>query len=403
MTIVWDKVRFDLANSAHPPTTGPDGSPTCRWKCNVGYHVPGEPAVVGNRVYVATMFPTNGKSKVFGIDRESGDVRMRPPPDDPFHEIRGSVCVRDGIVYVSTLDDHPITRGYDATTGERVREYDIGGLHGDYSPFVADGVLYSTIDWAIGAFDVESEEELWTHNPGASIYGTPALVDGTLYAGVVGPVGEPFDSGDEDFPRAERQAPRLQAIDVSSGDVRWDHNILAKPETPAVVDGMVYVCGREPYRRFAAFEPSDEVKEAMREERTDGGVPEYGVVQALSVDDGSEEWRLEHPHPVTTPPAVTEERLVVGTDAGSVLGLDTATGAAIWETPVTDGEIVRTAPAIADGVVHVGGGETLYGLDMQSGNEQWTFDLGAAVDCSPAVLDGTVYVSCADNTLRAIE
>ena len=188
-------------------------------------------------------------------------------------------------------------------------------------------------------------------------------------------MGEPFDSGDEDFPRAERQAPRLQAIDVSSGDVRWDRNILAKPETPAVVDGMVYVRGREPYRRFAAFEPSDEVKEAMREERTDGGVPEYGVVQALSVGDGSEEWRLEHPHPVTTPPAVTEERLVVGTDAGSVLGLDTATGAAIWETPVTDGETVRTAPAIADGVVHVGGGrrytDSICSRGTNSGRSTW--------------------------------
>ncbi|WP_158057941.1 outer membrane protein assembly factor BamB family protein [Halorussus halophilus] len=404
MTIDWHKDRFDLGNSGHAPTSGPDGSPTCRWQCDVGYSVPGTPAVVGDSVYVATMYPTDSKPNVLGVNRHTGEITMETASDDPFGETRGSVCVADGIVYVSVLDDPPVTRGYDAKTGERVREYDVQPpIHSDKSPFIADGAVYSAVDFALGAFDARSEEALWTHNPEAEIYGTPAMSDGTLYAGGVKTVGESVESGDDDFPYAEQVASRLQAIDAATGRVEWERNILPKPETPAVVDGTCYVCGQQPYRRYATFDVPADIKDAIRKERSDGGIPEYGVVQAVATDDGSERWRRKLSEPVRTPPAVTRERVIVGTDAGTILGLDAKTGTVVWRFQPDKAERVRTAPAIASGVAYVGSGQTLYALDIRSGTVQWQYDMDAVIGSSPAVVDGTVYVVGADNMLRAIE
>lgn len=400
----WRRQRFDLTNTGHAPTRGPDGPPACRWKCDVGYSVSGTPAVAGDSVYVATAHPTNSKPSILGVDREAGEVNMRTDPDDPFVETRGSPSVVDGVFYVSVLDFPPITRGYDATTGERVREYDLQpAINTDKSPVVVDGVVYSPGDYALSAFDARTEEELWTLRLGGKMYGTPALTEGTLYVGVAEEIDGTVDTGDEDFPQARRQAPRLQAIDAATGRVEWDRNILPVPDTPAVVDETCYVCGREPYRRFMMVEPSEEVKEAIRDPRTDGGVREYGVVQALATDDGAEQWRKELSERAETAPAVTSERVIVGTDAGNVLGLDATTGEVVWRLRPETTERVRAAPVVADGVAYVASGETLYALNSGSGAERWQYDVGTFVNSSIAVVDGTVYLVGRDQKLRAIE
>lgn len=404
MPVDWPKDRFDLRNSGHPPTTGPTGSPNLKWECDLGYGVPGTPAVVGDHVYAATMYPTNSQSSVFGVNRETGEITMQTPPDDPSDEPRGSVCVDAGIVYVSILDGiEPITRGYDAVTGERVREYDVQPrFHTDKSPFVADGVVYSPVDFALAAFDADSESGIWSHAPDGELSGTPALADGTLYAGVIKQAGSPVSSGDEDYPLAQKLSPRLRAIDAKTGCLEWERNILPRPQASAVVDGTCYVAGQEPYRRYMTFDPPDELKDALRDARSDGGVLEYGIVQAVDTDDGAERWRCELPEQVTTPPAVTTERVVVGTAAGTILGIDALTGELSWRFSPDTTERVWSAPATADGIVYVGCGEVLYGLDVQSGAERWQYNTGALVDSSPAVVDGTVYVAGADDMLRAI-
>jgi outer membrane protein assembly factor BamB len=349
------------------------------------------------------MYPSTSQSSVLGIDRDTGEIRMQTPPDDPFVEPRGSVCVDDGVVYVSVLDDPPITRGYDATTGERIREYDLNpSLHSDKSPFINDGTLYSPVDFALGAFDARSEENLWTYTPGKQIYGTPALVDDTIYVGMVETDPEELDSGDEKFPHASRLHPQLQALDAETGTVEWSRNIIPRPNTPAVVEETCFICGREPYRRYMSFDAPDAVGESTDDEMSDGGIPKYGIVHALATDEGAERWRAELSDPISTPPAVGDGRVVVGTRNGEVIGLNSTAGEIMWRLrPETD-ERIRTSPAIADGVVYIGCENKIYALDVQSGAERWQYELETEVDSSPAVVEGVLYISGHDNVLRAI-
>lgn len=402
MPINWPMDRFDAANTGHPPTTGPDHPPAELWRCDVEYAVQGVPAVVGGRVYVATMYPTHlGTPNLFGVNRDTGEIRMRTRPDDPSCEIRGSPCVADGVVYVTLLDDPPITRGYDAVNGERVREFDVTPpINRDKSPLVADGVLYATTDFALGAYDVETGREQWVHTPTARIHGNPALVDGTLYLAVSDRSEEERHVDDDTFTR--RLFPRVQAIDATSGNLEWERKVSAVPETLAVGDGTCYCAGRESYERYTKFELPEEMAEVLRQHRSDGGTSEYGLVQALSTDDGEEQWRTDVPSRITTSPGVTGTRVVLGTDAGTVVGLDAATGEQVWRFETASQERIRTAPAIADGVAYVGGGEWLYGIEADTGEVAWRHDLGSAMTSAPAVVDGTIYLVTKDHSLRAL-
>lgn len=47
-------------------------------------------------------------------------------------------------------------------------------------------------------------------------------------------------------------------------------------------------------------------------------------------------------------------------------------------------------PAIVDGIVYVGGKSSVRALDAETGEEEWSYDVGSTVDATPAVVDGTV-------------
>lgn len=65
--------------------------------------------------------------------------------------------------------------------------------------------------------------------------------------------------------------------------------------------------------------------------------------------------------------------------------------------------VVRSSPALADGVVYVGSSDgILYALDAGSGRKLWAFDTGAPVASSPAVADGVVLISNRNGDLYGV-
>jgi outer membrane protein assembly factor BamB len=68
----------------------------------------------------------------------------------------------------------------------------------------------------------------------------------------------------------------------------------------------------------------------------------------------------------------------------------------------TQGKVIST-PAVADGIVYVGSGDSfLYAIRASDGAEAWKFRTGLAVHSSPAVSDGLVYVSSVDGNIYAV-
>jgi outer membrane protein assembly factor BamB len=71
-----------------------------------------------------------------------------------------------------------------------------------------------------------------------------------------------------------------------------------------------------------------------------------------------------------------------------------------WSYPL--GEFAESSPAVAMGMVFVGGTNTLYALNAKTGAEVWSYSTGNTVYSSPAVSNGIVYFGSADNNLYAL-
>jgi eukaryotic-like serine/threonine-protein kinase len=92
--------------------------------------------------------------------------------------------------------------------------------------------------------------------------------------------------------------------------------------------------------------------------------------------------------------------LYVADGRGNVGVYDAGTGAAGWARPLPK---PAASPAIADGILVVGAGDGLYGLDAASGTTVWKLATQAPVLSAPAIVDGTVYAGLPDGTLVALD
>ncbi len=62
--------------------------------------------------------------------------------------------------------------------------------------------------------------------------------------------------------------------------------------------------------------------------------------------------------------------------------------------------LIRSSPAIANGVVYVGSHDhTLYVLDASSGKKKWAYRTAGRIYSSPTVANGVVYIGSDDKNL----
>ncbi|MFG2512968.1 PQQ-binding-like beta-propeller repeat protein [Streptomyces sp. NPDC048584] len=122
-----------------------------------------------------------------------------------------------------------------------------------------------------------------------------------------------------------------------------------------------------------------------------------GTVHELTAEGTSRRrWQVSA-RPVTAPPAVHGDLLLVTDHAGTVVALSLAHGDEVWRTS-TDGD-GRSAPTVTDDVVYVRGARTVRRLEVRTGREltPLTPDGPAPTDVTAA--SGLLHVSFADGRL----
>lgn len=311
---------------------------TIRWEFETDGAIEySSPTVVDGTVYIGS-----DDDFVYAVDAETGTQEWRTEVGPTQ---RSSPMVVDGVCFIGSKDAY--LYALNAETGDVLWRYETGDMIRT-SPTVVDATVYvGSNDEAIHAVDAETGTEHWTVDLGDVIRSSPTVADGTVYV-------SPGDNTSREH---------LYALDAETGDEQWqlqtDHLLNS---SPTVADGTVYV----------------------------GGWDE--TVYAIDSVDGSEVWRVETESGVDSSPTVAEGTVYIGADE-SLMALDAETGAQEW-TFGTDDQM-RSSPTVAGDNVYFGAGVlsggTIYAVNKNSGQYRWDVPVEAAYS-SPTVVDGIIYV-----------
>jgi outer membrane protein assembly factor BamB len=92
----------------------------------------------------------------------------------------------------------------------------------------------------------------------------------------------------------------------------------------------------------------------------------------------------------------------VGSSNHKIYAPKASTGAQLWSHAT--GAAVESSPAVANGVVYVGSlDHKVYALEASTGAALWSYTTGATVFSSPTMANGVVYVGSDDGTVYAFD
>jgi outer membrane protein assembly factor BamB len=282
--------------------------------------------------------------------------------------IKSSPVIVDHTVYVCALNG--TVHAVDVLCGAR-RWACPTGSGTDSSPAVAGGDIYVSCGGGGGwvhALDAATGRGRWSVRTGGQDASSPAVADGLVI------VGGPHWT--------------LLALDTGTGELRWNYRtdayaILGKPDqrsmltSPAVVDGIVYVTGG-------------------------------GRLHALEIARGHLRWAADAAHvslPINSP-AVCDGVVYLAGGAG-VCAFDAGDGKVRWRTnldwvlffgwgtvAVSGGTVLATGQRFG---AH-GRGGVLVALHAATGAMRWHYLTESAIEASPAVADGVVYIATRGNS-----
>lgn len=265
-------------------------------------------------------------------------------------EVRGSVMVEDGTVFVPCYDHN--LYALDAANGAFRWKYAArGGVAS--SPAVSEGVLaFGSTDHVIYGLDVDNGRLMWT-----------LATQGKVYSSACAQFGHFFIGSDDG---------QLYAIHARSGRRAWryaaDGEIRSRPLVAG--DTILFTCS-------------------------------MGIVYALKLDRQLR-WRFRARRGILASPIIHENLVFVGSLDWNMYALDARSGWSLWHFRV-GGPIASTA-VVWNGIVIFGSADhRLYALQADDGKPVWRQEAKGQITGSPFVYNDAVYVGSVDGALYCVD
>ena len=323
-------------------------------------------------------------------------------------------------VYLATEDGRTVA--LDRLTGELIWEYQTG-FPSSSTPAVAGDLVFTvTRPGVISALEQSSGELRWERDIHQPILASPMIADGTLYIGAsdsnlyaldaaTGQLRWTFDAADwitsgvaylQGNLVVTSQDHNLRVVGAKSGRQRLVYDTGRGRPSPggAAIKGDVAYFGSLGGRVWA-------VNRQPRTYPLERGILFWrstfyiwGLLPNAPVQKGSV-WATYIGGDIPHAPALSEDTVYAATVQGKVVALDAATGRELWATEL-DSEI--TAPPTVAGDTVLIGSESgrVYGLNASTGVVEWNFQTGGKITGSPVVAGSTLFVASHDGKLYAL-
>jgi len=208
------------------------------WEFQTGHQIAASPVVANGIVYVGS-----GDGNLYALDAKTGKFRLHftSAPVDATAVVRGSNVYFgnfSGYLFILNGKARNWPWEYDIRplwiqlwamhlapkppqTSGLIRAIKLGQRI-ESSPALVNNALYLGVDDRLAAYDINSNNTLWSFQTGGQINSSPAAVGNTVYIG--------SDDG------------KIYAVDAASGQELWDITTGDKvTSSPAIANGILYV------------------------------------------------------------------------------------------------------------------------------------------------------------------
>lgn len=339
LVAIWLAVVVGLMVRAYPEllAAGPRRAPFARADHPVP-HLPVHASAAIPPVLTAPTFQYRGDAHHTGIASGTLDIDSLRLAFEHHDE---NVGIHDASKSSPAVDDSGVYVGFDTGQivafdhdGTRRWQFDVAqaarGVHAT-AALDATRLYLGAYNGTLYALDKQSGAASWVLRLGDTIGSSVAVVDDALYVAV-----ETFSPPDGYVAKLDRR----------TGEIRWQSGWLGEQahSTPTVSSelGLVFVGANN------------------------------GVLRALSVDDGTERWRLACDGAIKGTVALDHGVLAFGTMGGSLYAVDARTGGVRWQRAL-GGKTRSSATVVGDaGLVVIGADDgTLAAFDLDSGQRRW--------------------------------
>ena len=281
------------------------------------------------------------------------------------------------------------------------------------------------------ALNKDTGSEIWAYKGSSTVKGTPTVIgsnvvfaqgDGTITCLKISDgslVWQNLPIVDEDNTLQDgttagdgmlfvsRLNGKLHALDQKNGHLLWTYKAgdQGLRTAPGYGDGFVFLGAYDGIMSIITPHNGKRVNGggaggALNTPVVKNGKVYYsswdGSVQSVQIKDVIPLWDTKVGDPVTTPPAVGEGIVAVGTVRGVVAAIDDKSGSLLWKFE-TNGSSITGTPIIEGGLVFVGTeAGTLYALDKETGKPRFNFDAGGSISTNALFDGGVLYFSHGD-------
>lgn len=309
----------------------------------------------------------------------------------PESGFEATAVIADGIVYVGDVDGGMYA--FRLSDGEKIWQQkfeDSGFLAG--AAVQGNRLYIGDFNGVIRALDAASGNELWKYEAKGEAYASPNIVDGKVLV--------------------TTEAGELISLDAETGKQEWHFQIEAPLRCwPTVVDGRVLLAGCDERVHAVDIQTGKEVAGVDIDGPT-GSTPamvngnalfgtEQGSFYSINSQSMEINWRHldeENIDAIHTAAAVNSDVAVYGTQGKLAYALKPATGEIAWTFPVRSR--VESSPVIAGNSAFLATKRgVIHRVDVQSGNELWSYEAGGDFQASFAISDGKLVIGNTDGTL----